>query len=335
VIPPRDDASVVSGPTELQRRSWWLATKCAVKGIGADDLPDWAAALTYYAVLAIFPAILAVVSLLGVIGSSATQPLIDNIATAAPGPAREIFTSALQNIQDNPGTSSVLFIAGLIGALWAASAYVGAFMNASNAIYDVGETRPIWRRLPLRLAITTVLLVLLAASALAVVMTGGLAERAGDMLGVGNSAVDAWDIAKWPVLVVIVSFMFSLLYWAAPNVRHRSFRWVTPGGIVAVALWIAASAAFAFYVANFGSYNKTYGTLGGVVIFLVWLWISNLAVLIGGELNAELERQDALLAGEQPAGNLMAGDDVGVGPAAHDRDAKTAGVHPQAERRTL
>jgi membrane protein len=163
-------------------------------------------------------------------------------------------------------------------------------MRASNAIYEVEEGRPIWKSLPTRVGTTLVLLVLLAIVAVGVVFTGGLAEQAGKVIGVDKAAVDVWNIAKWPVLILLVSLMFAILYYAAPNVKHPKFSWVSPGGVVAVILWILASAAFAFYVANFASYNKTYGSLGGVIIFLVWLWISNIAVLFGAELNAELER---------------------------------------------
>jgi membrane protein len=174
---------------------------------------------------------------------------------------------------------------------------VAAFMRASNAIYDVEEGRPIWKTLPVRVGVTVVLLVLLAVSAVAVVLTGGLAEQAGNLVGIGSGAVTVWDIAKWPVLLFVISFMFALLYWASPNVKHPGFRWVSPGGLLAVFLWIAASAAFAFYVANFGSYNKTYGAIGGVIVFLTWLWISNIAVLVGAEFNAELERGRQIEAG--------------------------------------
>jgi membrane protein len=245
------------------------ALKRTAKEFRRDNLTDWAAALTYYGILAIFPALIALVSVLGLIGDSATQPLIDNLGSVAPGPAREIFTSAIENLQRSQGAAGVLFVVGLAGALWAASGYVAAFMRASNAIWDVEEGRPIWKTLPVR-------------------------------IGVSDSAVDVWNIAKWPVLLLIVSLMFAILYYAAPNVKHPRFRWVSPGGILAVGIWIVASAAFALYVASFGSYNETYGALGGVVTFLVWLWISNIAVLLGAEFNAELERGRQIEAG-QPA----------------------------------
>ena len=209
----------------------------------------------------------------------------------------KILTSAITNLQHSRGAAGVLFIVGIAAAIWSASGYVAAFMRASNAIYDIDEGRPVWMTLPVRVAVTIVLLALLAISAIAVVVTGGLAQQIGKLLGIGATAVTVWDIAKWPVLLLLVSFMFSILYWASPNVKHPGFRWLSPGGVFAVAVWVIASGAFALYVANFSSYNKTYGALAGVVIFLVWLWISNIAVLLGAEWNAEIERGRQIEAG--------------------------------------
>jgi membrane protein len=288
------------GPTELPKRSWLAVLKRTAKEFQADNLTDWAAALTYYGVLAIFPALVALVSILGLVGTSATQPLLDNLGQVAPGPAKDILTNAVTGLQRSRGAAGLLFFVGIGAAIWSASGYIGAFMRASNAIYEVEEGRPFWVKRPVQLAVTIVMLILLALSAVAVVVTGGLARQVGNLLGLGSTAVTVWDTAKWPVLLLIVALMFSILYWAAPNVRQPGFRWLTPGGIIAVILWLLASAAFAVYVANFSSYNKTYGSLGGVIAFLVWLWISNLAVLFGAELNAELERGRQLEAG-QPA----------------------------------
>jgi membrane protein len=279
--------------------------KRTVREFRRDNLTDWAAALTYYGILAIFPALIALVSVLGLIGESATDSLIENLGQVAPGPAKDIFTSAIENLQQNQGAAGVLFVVGLAAALWSASGYVAAFMRASNSIWDVEEGRPIWKTLPTRVGTTVVLLILLAVTAVGVTLTGGLAEEVGGLIGLSDTAVDVWQIAKWPVLLLIVSFMFAFLYWAAPNVKHPKFKFVTPGGIVGVLIWLIASAAFAFYVANFGSYNKTYGALGGVVTFLVWLWISNIAILLGAELNAEIERgkqmkEEGLPADEEP-----------------------------------
>src|SRR3954453_16815129 len=294
---PRGDGRAPDTPTDLGGKGWLATLKRTVREFQEDNLTDWAAALTYYGILAIFPALLALVSLLGLAGHDTTQSLIDNLGKLAPGPAKDIFTNAIKNLQKSQGAAGIMVIVGLALALWSASGYVAAFMRASNAIYDVGEGRPIWKTAPTRFLTTLVLLLMLAAVAIAVTFTGPLAKQAGDVLGVGSTAITVWNIAKWPVILIVVMTMFAILYWAAPNVKHPKFQWVSPGGIVGVLLWLAASAAFAFYVANFASYNKTYGALGGVIVFLTWLWISNIAILLGAEFNAELERGRQIEAG--------------------------------------
>ena len=286
-----------AGPTDLSRRSWVGVLKRSVREFKEDNLTDWAAALTYYGILSIFPALLVLVSVLGLIGSSATQPLIDNLGKVAPGPAQDIFTSAIKNLQGSQGAAGIFFVIGLGGALWSASGYVAAFMRASNVIYDIEEGRPAWKTVPTRVVLTLVLLLLIAISAVAVTLTGGLAKEVGGVLGLSDTAITVWGIAKWPVLLLVVSLMFGLLYWAAPNAKHPKFRWVTPGSALAVIGWLLASLGFALYVANFGSYNKTYGALAGPIIFLVWLWISNTVILLGAEFNAELQRGRAIEAG--------------------------------------
>jgi membrane protein len=293
----RRDAEAPETPAKLPQGAWGGVLKRTIREFKRDNLTDLAAALTYYGVLSIFPLLLVLVSILGLVGKSATQPLIDNVGTVAPGAAKDIVTSAIQNLQKSQGAAGILFVVGLVAALWSASSYIAAFMRAANEIWDVEEGRPIWKTIPLRLAITLVTVILLAVMALAVVLTGPLAEQVGNVIGLGSTAVTVWDIAKWPVMILIVSLMFAFLYWAAPNVRHPKFQWVSPGGVLAVLLWIVASAAFAFYVANFGSYNKTYGALAGVIIFLVWLWITNVVILLGAEFNAEIERGRQIQAG--------------------------------------
>jgi membrane protein len=287
-------------PTDMKGKSWFAVLKRTVKGFQKDNLTDWAAALTYYGILSIFPALIVLVSVLGIIGDSATDPLLENLGEVAPGPAQEIFTSAIENLQGSQGAAGVFFVIGILAAIWAASGYVAAFMRASNAIYAMDEGRPIWKTLPVRVGLTVLLIVLTVISAVAVTLTGGLATEAGNLIGLGDTAVTVWNIAKWPVLLLLVSFMFAVLYWAAPNVKQPGFRWISPGGILAVIGWVIASAAFAFYVANFGSYNKTYGALAGPIVFLVWLWISNLMILLGAEFNAELERGRAIEGGMRP-----------------------------------
>jgi YihY family inner membrane protein len=289
-------AETAERPTQLPGRSWWAAVKRTVREFRVDNLSDWAAALTYYGVLSIFPALLVLVSLIDLAGRGTIDTLLQNLGQVAPGSVNQILKDAIGNLQQTRGSAGVLALVGLAVALWSASGYIAAFMRASNAIYDVPEGRPIWKTLPIRLGVTVVVMVLLAVSAVAVVATGGLAARLGRLLGIGGTAVRVWDIAKWPVLLLIVGFLFALLYWASPNAR-QPFRWITPGGILAVVVWVLASVAFAVYVANFSSYNKTYGSLASVIIFLVWLWLSNTAILLGAELNAELERGRAIAGG--------------------------------------
>jgi membrane protein len=296
----RSGRSAPDKPTDLPSESWPAILKRTLKQFSEDQLTTWAAALTYFGVLSIFPMLLALISLLGLFGQSATQPLLDNISTLAPGPAKDIVTQAIQNLQKSQGSAGVMFFVGLALALWSASGYVGAFMRASNDIWDVEEGRPAWKTIPLRVGVTGLLLVLLTISALAVVLTGPLAQSIGDIVGLGSAAVTAWDIAKWPVLILVVAFMIALLYYATPNVKHPKFQWVSPGSILAVVVWILASALFAFYVANFSSYNKTYGALGGVIVFLTWLWITNNVILLGAEVNAEIERDRQIQGGLQP-----------------------------------
>ncbi|MFD3786873.1 YihY/virulence factor BrkB family protein [Streptomyces cyaneofuscatus] len=284
-------------PTELPRRSWTAVLRGTLKEFKDDELADRAAALTYYGVLALFPALLVLVSLLGLAGESATQQVLKNLRKLAPGSARDVISDAVEQLQGNAGVGSFMAIAGLAVAVWSASGYVAGFIRTSNAIYDMPEGRPVWKVLPLRLALTVTLMVLACAGALIVVFSGGLARQAGAALGIGDTPLAIWSIAKWPVLVLLVTVMIAVLYWAAPNAKGRGFTWVTPGSFLALVIWLAASAGFAFYVANFASYNKTYGALAGVVVFLVWLWITNLAILLGLEFDAEMARQRAIAGG--------------------------------------
>jgi membrane protein len=275
---------------DLEASSWWGVLKRAGSQFRAQNLTDWAAGLTYYAVLSIFPALIVLVSILGLVGDSATESLLDNIEELGPGPAQEIVSGAIREISGSQRTAGVALIVGLAVALWSASGYVGAFSRAGNVIYGVSERRPFWKLRPYQLALTLLLLLMVAFSSIAVVLSGPLAEQAGRVFGVEGAALTIWDLVKWPVIVLVVLTMVAILFHAGPNVRHPGFRWITPGGLLAVILWIAASAGFAAYVASFGSYNKTYGSLAGVIVFLVWLWLSNVAVLLGLQLNAELER---------------------------------------------
>jgi len=301
----RADASAPVGPdagpdspTDLPGSGWKAALRRTVTEFQDDSLTDWAAALTYYGVLSIFPGVLVLISILGLLGESATNGVRDTVNQAVPNDSvQQIINDAIRTAQENGGLASLAAIIGVVAAFWSASGYIGAFMRASNTIYDVPEGRPIWKTLPIRLGVTAVIGVLLLVSAVIVVFTGRLAEAVGDVVGLGSTAVTVWGIAKWPVLLILVSLMFAILYWASPNARHGGFRWVSPGGVLAVVIWLVISGLFAFYVSNFGSYDKTYGALAGVIIFLVWLWLSNIAILLGAELDAELERGRAISAG--------------------------------------
>ena len=292
-----DAAGVPGSPTRLDRRAWVGTLKRTVREFQDDNLTDWAAALTYYAVLSIFPALIALISILGLVGESATDPLIDNLTQVTPGPASDILTGAIEEITASQSTAGLAFVLGIAGAVFSASGYVGAFSRASNAIYEVEEGRPFWKLRPQQMLITMLLVLLLAASAIAVVVTGPLTEQVGNLIGAGDLAVTIWEIAKWPAIGLIVIAIFAVLYYASPNVKHPGFRWITPGGVLALVLWIAASALFALYVAGFSSYNATYGSIAGIIVFLVWLWITNIAILLGAELNAEIERSRELEAG--------------------------------------
>jgi YihY family inner membrane protein len=293
-----DEAGLPGKPTDLSRGSWRGAVRRTLTEFKNDFLQDRAAALTYYSVLAIFPGILVLVSLLGLFGRSQTQPLITNLVGVAPSSVRTILGDAVSRLQGQ-SAAGVLAIVGIVLALWSTSSYVAAFMRAANAIYDVPEGRPAWKTLPLRLVVTLILMVLLVASATIVVVTGSLARHVGQVLGIGSAAVTTWDIAKWPVLVILVCLMVAVLYWASPNAK-QGLRWIAPGAVIAIGVWLAASGLFGVYVANFGHYDKVYGSIAGMIIFLIWLWLTNIAILFGAEFNAELERGRAIAAGTPP-----------------------------------
>jgi membrane protein len=285
-------ATAPQRPTELKARSWWGTLTRSYKQMKANGLTDWAASLTYYSLLALFPALIVLVALVGVFGEypRTTNALLDIVDRLGPKSTVDTLRDPIEGVVRSKGGAGALLGVGLLGALWSSSAYVGAFMRATNTIYGVQEGRRFWKLRPLQVAVTLGVVLVAALVAISIVVTGGVAEAVGDQIGLGSAAVTAWDFAKWPVLALIVITGISLLYYASPNVRVRDFRWLSPGALLAVFVWIVASLGFGFYVTNFGSFNETYGTLGAVVIFLVWLWISNLAILLGAQFNAELER---------------------------------------------
>ena len=281
-------------------RSWAGSAKRAVTEFSEDSAGDWAAALTYYGILSIFPGLLVVVSILGLLGTDTVAAVQQNLASTLPGALADFVNSAINQVAGNSSLASAGAVIGVLAAFWSASGYVSAFMRASNAIFDVPEGRPMWKTLRTRVAVTAAVGLILIACCLIVVFTGRFAESIGDAIGLGSAAVTAWNIAKWPVLVLLVSLMFSILYWAAPNARRGRFRWITPGGLLAVVLWIVLSGLFGLYLTYFNNYNRTYGTVAGIIIFLIWLQLSNMSILLGAEFDAELARSRAI-AGGHPA----------------------------------
>jgi membrane protein len=287
-------------PQGTDRRPGLFSTlKRTVTEFSEDNLADWAAALTYYGLMSLFPALIALVGIIGFFAdpAGATRTITEVVTEIGPSSAAETFAGPIESITSNSGASGILAIVGILVALWSASAYVGAFMRASNVIYETPEGRPIWRLRPLQILVTLVILVLAAIVLVALVVSGPLAEAIGGAIGLSDAAVTAYQIAKWPILIALVFAIVGVLYYASPNVKIRGLKAMAPGAAVAVAVWILASAAFALYVASFGSYDETYGTLGGVVVLLIWLWITNLAILFGHELNAERERSLELVEG--------------------------------------
>ena len=289
----------MTGPTALPRSSWQDTLKRTVLEFKEDKLNHWGAALTYYSVLSLFPALLVLVSLVGLVGNAerVTKVLTDTVSELGPASAASTFQKPIESITSNRGGAGIMFVVSLLGALWAASGYVSAFTDASNTIYEVDEGRPFWKLKPLQLLVTLVLILMAAMVALALVLSGPLVGALGGALGISDSALTVWRYAKWPAMVVLILVIFGVLYYTSPNAKVSGVRWISGGAIVALFAWIAASIVFALYVSNFGSYNKTYGALGGVVVFLLWLWLTNLAILLGAEFNAETERAKQLHGG--------------------------------------
>ena len=268
-----------------------------------DNLTDWAAALTYYGLLSLFPALIALVSILGLIGDpkSTTSTITEVMVRIGPKSAAQTFSGPIESIASNQSAAGFAFVLGLVVALWSGSGYVGAFIRASNVIYEKPEGRPFWKLRPLQMAVTLAMILLMALLALGLVLSGPVVDAMAKPLGVSSTAVDVWNFAKWPVMVAVFMLMVGVLYYASPNAKIRGFSWVTPGSLVAIVVWVIASAGFAAYVANFGSYDKTYGTLAGLVVLLIWLWISNVAILFGHQLNAEIERSAEIGEGQAHA----------------------------------
>ena len=287
-------------PTGVERKTGiWATLKRTAQEFQEDNLSDWAAALTYYGLLALFPALIALVSIVGLIANpeSTTRTLTDIVTSLGPDSAASTFAGPISQVTESRGTAGFALILSTLVALWSASGYLGTFIRASNVIYETREGRPFWKLRPLQLLMTLVLVLLLAVMALGVVLTGPIVSDVADPIGVSGTAVTVWSYAKWAAIAGLFLLMIALIYYASPNVKQRGFKWITAGGIVALVAWLLASAAFGIYVSQFGSYNKVYGSLAGVVIILIWMWITNLAILFGHELNAERERDVQLKQG--------------------------------------
>ncbi|MGA1813280.1 YhjD/YihY/BrkB family envelope integrity protein [Frondihabitans sp. 4ASC-45] len=295
--PVEDDAKPDTLP-EITKRTWVYTFKKTLREFTRDQCTDLAAALTYFAVQALFPALLAIVSILGLFGQgkSTTEKVLDLITQLGGSNVVETIRGPVEALADSDA-AGITFVVGLVGAIWSASGYVGAFGRALNRIYSRDEGRPIWKLRPTNLLVTIVAVVLIVVAGLILVLSGDIARTVGDFIGLGDATVTVWLIVKWPLLAVIVVVVVAVLYYFAPNVKQPKFRWMSMGAFLAIFIWALASVGFAFYVANFSSYNKTYGALGGVIIFLLWLWITNIALLLGAEFDAEVERGRELQAG--------------------------------------
>jgi len=296
--PSPDDPSKPESPTDLSTLSILYAVRKTAREFSSDQCTDLAAALTYYAVLSLFPALVVVVSLLGVFGQGqrTTDAVLQIVGDLGPASAVETLRTPIQQLVESPSAGFALIV-GVLGALWSASGYIGAFGRAMNRIYEVEEGRPVWKLRPIQLLLTLIGLILASAVAFMLAVSGPIASAIGEAVGLGDAAESVWNIARWPVVLIFVTLAVATLYYATPNVQQPKFRWISVGAGVAILAWILASLLFGFYVANFGSYNKTYGALAGVIVFLLWLWITNLALLFGAELDAELERGRQLQAG--------------------------------------
>ncbi|HET7454210.1 MAG TPA: YihY/virulence factor BrkB family protein [Solirubrobacterales bacterium] len=285
-----------------------------------DNLSDWAAALTYYGLLSLFPALIAMVSLIGIFGDpqTTTSKLTEIITEIGPESGAETFEGPIKSITENQSAAGFAFVFGLAAALWSASGYVGAFTRASNIIYETPEGRPFWKLRPLQIAVTLAMIIMMALLAVGLVLTGPVVEAVANPIGLSSTAVDVWNIAKWPVMAAIFILMVDVLYYTTPNVKLRGFKWVTPGAILSIVVWALASALFAFYVSNFSSYDKTYGTLAGLIVLLLWFWITNLAILFGHQMNAERERSEEIKEGQPRAEK-----EIQLEPRDEPKDQKT------------
>lgn len=306
-------------PDDLHKRSWKYVLRKTIREFSSDQCTDIAASLTYYAVLSLFPGLIAIFSLLGVVGQgkAASDAVLGIIEQVAPGDTVDTIRGPIEQIAESPGAGFAL-ITGILLAIWSASGYVGAFSRAMNRIYEIEEGRPFWKLKPAQLLVTVITIVLLVIAAIILVVSGSVTKAIGDALGIGDVPQTIWSIAKWPLLIFIVVLVVAILYYATPNAKQPKFRWISMGALLAIIVLALATAAFGFYVGNFSNYDRTYGSLAGVIIFLLWLWIANLALLFGAEFDAELERGRQLQAG------IAAEEDIQLPPRDTRKSDKAA-----------
>lgn len=301
-----DDPRKPDSPTEITKLSWGYVLRKTAREFSTDQCTDLAAALTYYGTLAVFPALLAFVSILGLVGNAqkTTNSLLSLLDGVVPSGVLHAAKGILENLTHSHAAGLTLAI-GIIGALWSASGYVNAFSRAMNRVYGIQEGRPIWKLRPITLLVTVIAIVVAVAAALLLALSGPVAKDIGSALGVGDAVVVVWNIVKWPLLAFLAILLVAVLYYVTPNIKQPKFRWMSIGSLLALVVWALASVAFAFYAANFSKYNATYGAIGGVIVFLLWIWISNNALLFGAELDAELERGRELQAGIEAEENIQ------------------------------
>lgn len=313
-------------PDDLHKRSWKYVLRKTIREFSSDQCTDIAASLTYYAVLSLFPGLIAIFSLLGVVGQgkAASDAVLGIIEQVAPGDTVDTIRGPIEQIAESPGAGFAL-ITGILLAIWSASGYVGAFSRAMNRIYEIEEGRPFWKLKPAQLLVTVITIVLLVIAAIILVVSGSVTKAIGDALGIGDVPQTIWSIAKWPLLIFIVVLVVAILYYATPNAKQPKFRWISMGALLAIIVLALATAAFGFYVGNFSNYDRTYGSLAGVIIFLLWLWIANLALLFGAEFDAELERGRQLQAG------IAAEEDIQLPP----RDTRKSDKAAEKERQDI
>lgn len=298
-----------SSPSKLTGTSWKYIAQRSIKEFLRNECTDAAAALTYFAILSMFPALVATFSLIGVFGQEdeAADTVLGIVDEVAPGGAADTIRGPIEQLSQAPGAGIALII-GLAVAIWSASKYVGAFGRIMNRIYAVEEGRPFWKLRPMQLIVTFIGVISLAFVLIALILSGDVLRAIGNAIGWSEGVATTWQIAKWPLLVLVIVGLVAMLYWATPNVKQPKFRWLSPGALLAIVALAIASFGFGIYVENFASYDQTYGSLAGVVIFLFWMWIANLALLFGAQFDAELERARQLQAG------IRAEDDIRLPP---------------------